>query len=165
MKHGLCCSCYRATACVIGLLLHVIALVCCFFVALLAAKLTLSLQDSRKLLQIDDSATTVNAAPLSAANATANATSSLLSSPSEDSKPHSILSDVISSFKAKYGKHDGAPSAAPESAPPASATANATASSSDDGDDDEEYYMDPCTSAPVPTAYEAFVEVSYCCKL
>ena len=130
---------------------------------------------SRKLLQIDDSATTVTAAPLSAANATANVSSSLLAPPSEDSKPHSILSEVISSFKSKYGK-------SPETAPAAAATANATATvvvlndahdalafnSSDasgmhviSGDDADsiEYYMETCSDGPVPSAYESFVQV------
>ena len=123
------------------------------------------LQDpSRKLLQIDDSTTTVTAAPLSAANATANVSSSLLAPPSDDSKPHSILADVISSFKSKYGK-------SPEVAP-ASATANATANAviiSDDhdalaidisDDDSMDYYMEPCSDGPVPSAYESFVQAS-----
>lgn len=148
-----------------------------------AAKHLLMLQDSsRKLLQIDDSATTVTAAPLSAANATANASSSLLAPPSEDSKPHSVLSDVISSFKSKYGK-------SPQTAPAAAATANATATvvvvSNDDNDvvlndvhdalafnisgndtnsmmainDAMEYYMEPCSDGPVPSAYDSFVQV------
>lgn len=113
------------------------------------------MQDSsRKLLQIDDSATTVTAAPLSAAKANA----SILAPPSEDGKPHSILSEVISSFKSKFGKQSEAPTAAPA----ASATANATVIITDDEGDSSsmDFYMEPCTNGPMPSAYKAFVEVN-----
>ena len=110
------------------------------------------LQDSsRKLLQINDSATTVTAAPLTAAKANA----SILAPPSENGKPHSILADVISSFKSKFGKGSEAPAA--------SATANATAIIISDGEgmsSSMDYYMEPCTDGPVPSAYEAFVQVN-----
>lgn len=149
------------------------------------------LQDpSRKLLQIDDSATTVTAAPLSAANATSNISSSLLAPPSSDNKPHSILSDVISSFRSKYGR---SPATAPAAAANATATAvittdengDVTISSEptdtttdesgdvasneptdtmqdamDDASDAMEFYMEPCSDGPVPSAYESFVQVS-----
>lgn len=114
-------------------------------------KLALLQDSSRKLLQINDSKTTVTAAPLSAAKAN----SSILAPPSENGKPHSILADVISSFKSKYGNHSEAPAA--------SATANATAVvvTNDEGASMDKY-MEPCTDGPVPSAYEAFVEVNPC---
>ncbi|KAL3163232.1 hypothetical protein ABBQ32_009633 [Trebouxia sp. C0010 RCD-2024] len=118
------------------------------------------MQDSsRKLLQIDDSATTVTAAPLSAAKANA----SILAPPSEDGKPHSILSEVISSFKSKFGKQSEAPTAAPA----ASATANATVIITDDEGDSSsmDFYMEPCTNGPMPSAYKAFVECICSCPV
>ena len=108
------------------------------------------LQDfHRRLLQIDDSATTVNAAPL----ANANATSSVTPSSSSDDSPHTILEDVISAYKAKFGK---GPAPAPVTV---SATANATADSSSDSSD---LYSTPCSAGPIPSQYEAFVEVCCC---
>ena len=137
----------------------------------------------RRLFQIDGSATTVDAAPLVAANAS----SSILSPVSSgDSQPHSILGDVISAFT---GKHD---TAAPAPAPvtynltlredklsasiPFTAAANSSPSSTSsaahgastksaaaphaaapaaDADDN----MSPCSSGPVPSEYEAFDQV------
>ena len=110
----------------------------------------------RRLLQIDDSATTVNAAPLANANATSSVTPSSSSDDSHDDSPHTILEDVISAYKAKFGK---GPAPAPVTV---SATANATASAGSDSDSSD-LYSTPCSSDPIPTQYEAFVEV--CCYL
>lgn len=111
----------------------------------------------RKLLQIDNLATTVDAAPLAAANASSSVLGSSLSPSDNDTQPHSILSNVISAYKSKFNKTlvTSTPSASNASA---SATANATADSN--GGD---YYMTPCSSGPTPSQYEAFVEVRALC--
>lgn len=105
---------------------------------------------NRKLLQIDNSATTVPAAPLANANATASVLAP--SSSSNNAKPHSILEDVIGAYKAKFGKG---------SVPvPSTIAVNASAAATAAADDGDDYYTTPCTSDPIPTEYEAFVEVS-----
>lgn len=81
------------------------------------------LQD-RKLLQIDDSATTVDAAPLAAADSSSSALGSDLLSSNNGTMPHTILSDVISAYKNKFSKSAGAP------APSTSSIASATSSGS-----------------------------------
>ena len=115
---------------------------------------------NRKLLQVDSSATTVNAAPLGAANANANASSSALSSSTESNgtKPHAILTDVATAIQAKHNKTDMSVPAASMAAAIAASTATATANATADGGDD--YYSTPCSSGPIPSQYEAFVQVS-----
>ncbi len=81
------------------------------------------LQD-RKLLQIDDSATTVDAAPLAAANSSSSALGSGLLSSNNGTTPHTILSNVISAYKSKFSKSASAP------APSTSSNASATSSGS-----------------------------------
>ncbi len=109
---------------------------------------------SRKLLQIDDSATTVDAAPLSSANASS---SGLSFNSSNDTKPHTILSDVVSAYKAKFTKRNISASAPVSSMSSPSASATATANATADSGDD--YYSTPCSSSPIPSQYKAFVEV------
>ena len=113
---------------------------------------------NRKLLQLDSSATTVNAAPLGAANA--NASSSALSSntDSNGTKPHAILTDVATAIQAKHNKTDMSVPAASMAAAIAASTATATANATADGGGD--YYSTPCSSGPIPSQYEAFVQVS-----
>ena len=81
----------------------------------------------RKLFQINDSATTVDAAPLAAS---ANATSTFSpSSGATSSKPQTILGDIISDFKNKVNGTDATPAAT--SAPASSASAAASAADVD----------------------------------
>lgn len=76
------------------------------------------------------------------------------SSPSNnDTKPHAILSDVVSAYKSKFKPVKASTPAPSVSDSSATATANATA----DGGDD--YYSTPCSSDPIPSQYEAFVQV------
>ena len=113
----------------------------------------------RKLFQINDSATTVDAAPLAAsANATSIASPS---SSSTSSKPHSILGDIISDFKNKVNGTDATPAAT--SAPASSASAAASSADADATppfQSDLTMYSPPCEASPEPTAYEAFTGVS-----
>ena len=107
----------------------------------------------RKLLQINSSATTVDAAPLVVANASSSVAGSDSSSSNNDTKPHAILSDVVSAYKSKFKPVKATTPAPSVSDASVTATANATA----DGGDD--YYSTPCSSDPIPSQYEAFVQV------
>ncbi|KAL0042360.1 hypothetical protein WJX77_010042 [Trebouxia sp. C0004] len=113
----------------------------------------------RKLLQINSSATTVDAAPLVAANASSSVAGSDSSSSKNDTKPRAILSDVVSAYKSKF-KPFKANTIAP-SMPDSSATATANASA----DGDINYYSTPCSSGPSPSQYEAFVECICSCPV
>jgi len=88
-----------------------------------------------------------------AANASSSVAGSDSSSSNNDTKPHAILSDVVSAYKSKF-KPDKANTPAP-SMPDSSATATANATA----DGGQDYYSTPCSSGPIPSQYEAFVEV------
>ena len=88
-----------------------------------------------------------------AANASSSVAGSDSPSSNNDTKPHAILSDVVSAYKSKFKPAKANTTAPSMSDSSATATANATA----DGGDD--YYSTPCSSDPIPSQYEAFVEV------
>lgn len=104
------------------------------------------------------SATTVDAAPLVAVQASPTVTPS---SPNKDANNiHTILADELSAYKAKFHQNDTI-AAAPSSSPAiATATAAATAMANATADGGDDYYNTPCSSGPNPSQYEAFVQVS-----
>ncbi|KAL0041579.1 hypothetical protein WJX79_008250 [Trebouxia sp. C0005] len=138
-------------------------------VAMAWLAVSVSAVQDRKLLQIDDSATTVDAAPLAAADSSSSALGSDLLSSNNGTMPHTILSDPVPSQYEAFEEcicscpvayangPSGAPAAAPMMNP--SIMPEDMAGAMDSGpnaDSSGSGYGSGCAPKPVPTQYEAF---------